>query len=77
MNASLRDRFAALHRKGEPLLLYSIWDAGSAAAVARAGAPAIATGSHSLAGALGFADGEQIPHCNATGLPLSQQAACS
>ena len=54
-------RFAELHRKGDPLVLYNIWDAGSAAAVAEAGAKALATGSWSVAAAQGFADGEQIP----------------
>jgi 2-methylisocitrate lyase-like PEP mutase family enzyme len=58
---SKRDTFATLHKPGEPLLLYNIWDAGSAVAVEAAGAPALATGSHSLAGAMGFADGEKIP----------------
>ena len=37
--------FASLHRKGEPVILYNVWDAGSAAAVADAGASALATGS--------------------------------
>jgi 2-methylisocitrate lyase-like PEP mutase family enzyme len=60
MNA-LRDAFAALHRPGDPVLLYNIWDVGSAKAVASAGAPALATGSHSLAEAQGFPDGEGIP----------------
>lgn len=59
--SSKREAFAALHRKGDPLLLYNVWDVGSAKAVADAGAPALATGSHSLAGAMGFPDGEQIP----------------
>jgi 2-methylisocitrate lyase-like PEP mutase family enzyme len=59
--SSKRETFAALHRKGEPVLLYNVWDPGSAVAVAAAGAPALATGSHSLAGASGFPDGEQIP----------------
>lgn len=61
MNKQLRDRFAELHKPGDPVLLYNVWDAGSARAVAAAGAPAIATGSHSLAGCQGFADGEAIP----------------
>jgi len=61
MNQELRDRFAALHVPGDPLLLYNIWDVGSAKAVAAAGAPALATGSHSLAEAQGFPDGEGIP----------------
>lgn len=56
-----REAFAALHTPGDPLLLYNIWDVGSAVAVAGAGAGALATGSRSLAGALGFDDGEQIP----------------
>ena len=56
-----REAFAALHQAGSPLLLYNIWDVGSAAAVAGAGAQAIATGSRSLAAALGYDDGERIP----------------
>jgi 2-methylisocitrate lyase-like PEP mutase family enzyme len=60
MNA-LRDGFAVLHKPGEPVLLYNIWDVGSARAVAEGGAPALATGSHSLAEANGFPDGEEIP----------------
>lgn len=60
MNA-LKDQFAALHRPGAPVLLYNIWDAGSARAVAAGGAPALATGSYSLAEANGFPDGEGIP----------------
>ena len=55
------DDFAALHTGAEPLVLFNIWDAGSAAAVARAGAKAIATGSLSLAAAQGFDDGEALP----------------
>jgi 2-methylisocitrate lyase-like PEP mutase family enzyme len=61
MNQDLRDRFADLHIPGNPVLLYNMWDAGSAVAVARAGAPALATGSHGLAQALGYPDGEAIP----------------
>ncbi|PCJ06442.1 MAG: phosphonomutase [Rhodobacteraceae bacterium] len=53
--------FAALHVPGDPLVLYNIWDAGSAAAVTKAGAAAVATGSWSVAGAQGYGDGEQIP----------------
>ncbi|MEO1730969.1 MAG: isocitrate lyase/phosphoenolpyruvate mutase family protein [Pseudomonadota bacterium] len=56
-----RDHFAALHQRGAPLVLFNIWDAGSATAVAKAGAKAIATGSASLAGAQGFDDGEALP----------------
>src|SRR5437899_10525022 len=54
-------RFAALHVKGAPLLLYNAWDAGSAKAIVEAGAKAIATSSWSVAEAQGYRDGEAIP----------------
>lgn len=54
-------RFAKLHVKGNPVLLYNAWDAGSAAAICQAGAQAIATSSWSVAKAHGFSDGEDIP----------------
>jgi 2-methylisocitrate lyase-like PEP mutase family enzyme len=54
-------RFAELHVKGAPLLLYNAWDAGSARAIAEAGAKAIATSSWSVAEAQGYRDGEAIP----------------
>ena len=53
--------FKALHVAGDPLVLFNIWDAGSAKAVAKAGAKAIATGSFGVAEAQGFADGEGFP----------------
>ena len=53
--------FADLHRKGDPVVLFNIWDAGSARAVADAGAKALATGSWSVAGAQGYGDGEALP----------------
>src|SRR5205085_11898358 len=53
--------FAALHVPGDPVILFNVWDAGSAKAVAGAGAKAIATGSWSVANANGFADGELLP----------------
>lgn len=58
---ALARQFHALHRRGQPLVLFNIWDAGSARAVADAGAPALATGSWSVAAAHGLADGEQLP----------------
>ncbi|MGZ3173209.1 MAG: isocitrate lyase/PEP mutase family protein [Croceibacterium sp.] len=61
MNLELRNRFAELHKPGDPILLYNIWDVGSAKAVAAGGAKALATGSHSLAEANGFPDGEKVP----------------
>lgn len=54
-------RFRALHERGHPLILYNIWDAGSARAVAKAGAKALATGSASVAAANGYEDGESVP----------------
>jgi methylisocitrate lyase len=55
------EAFRALHISGTPLVLFNIWDAGSAKAVARSGAKAIATSSWSVAAADGFVDGERIP----------------
>jgi 2-methylisocitrate lyase-like PEP mutase family enzyme len=54
-------RFAQLHVKGAPLLLYNAWDAGSAQSVLEAGAKAIGTSSWSVAAAQGYQDGEAIP----------------
>ncbi len=53
--------FAALHVPGDPVVLYNIWDAGSARAVAAAGAKALATGSHPVGDASGFGDGQMVP----------------
>lgn len=53
--------FTALHVPGDPLVLVNAWDAGSARAVTEAGARAMATGSWSVAAALGFDDGERTP----------------
>ncbi|HEU5285337.1 MAG TPA: isocitrate lyase/phosphoenolpyruvate mutase family protein, partial [Sphingomicrobium sp.] len=53
--------FAALHVPGDPVVLYNIWDVGSAQAVVRAGAKALATGSHPVADAHGWPDGQQVP----------------
>lgn len=53
--------FGDLHVPGDPLILYNIWDAGSAVAVAGAGAKAIATGSWGVACSLGYKDGETLP----------------
>jgi 2-methylisocitrate lyase-like PEP mutase family enzyme len=63
MTVSLQDKakaFGALHRKGDPVVLFNAWDAGSARTVAEAGAKAIATGSYSVALANGFSDGETL-----------------
>jgi 2-methylisocitrate lyase-like PEP mutase family enzyme len=54
--------FRKLHVPGMPIILYNIWDAGSAQAVAKAGAKAIATSSWAVAKAHGFEDGERLPY---------------
>jgi 2-methylisocitrate lyase-like PEP mutase family enzyme len=59
--ASKFETFAALHVPGEPVVLYNIWDVGSAQAVAKAGAKALATGSHPVGDASGFGDAQQVP----------------
>jgi 2-methylisocitrate lyase-like PEP mutase family enzyme len=59
--ASKYETFAALHVPGDPVVLYNIWDVGSALAVAAAGAKALATGSHPVGDAAGFGDGQQVP----------------
>ncbi len=53
--------FHDLHRGDAPLVLVNVWDPGSAATVSSQGAPALATGSASVASAMGFADGEAVP----------------
>jgi 2-methylisocitrate lyase-like PEP mutase family enzyme len=59
--ASHYETFAALHVPGDPIILYNIWDVGSALAVIAAGAKALATGSHPVADANGWPDGQQVP----------------
>ncbi|HEY8434511.1 MAG TPA: isocitrate lyase/phosphoenolpyruvate mutase family protein [Sphingomicrobium sp.] len=59
--ASKFDIFAALHVPGDPVTLYNIWDVGSALAVVVAGAKALATGSHPVADANGWPDGQNVP----------------
>ncbi len=60
MNANA-EALGKLHIPGKPLILYNIWDAGSALAVIKAGAKAIATGSYGVANAHGYKDGETLP----------------
>lgn len=59
--AERAQKFKALHTPGNPLILFNIWDAGSASTVAASGAKALATGSWPVAAAFGFADGENMP----------------
>jgi 2-methylisocitrate lyase-like PEP mutase family enzyme len=54
-------KFSALHIKGDPLIIFNVWDAGTAKAAAESGAKAIATGSYAVALANGFEDGEAMP----------------
>lgn len=54
-------RFHALHKKGDPLVLLNVWDAGTALLAESLGAAAIATSSWSVAVSLGYEDGEQMP----------------
>jgi 2-methylisocitrate lyase-like PEP mutase family enzyme len=55
------ETFAALHVRGDPVILYNIWDVGSALAVVAAGSKALATGSHPVADANGWPDGQKVP----------------
>ncbi|MGH9477407.1 MAG: isocitrate lyase/PEP mutase family protein [Terriglobales bacterium] len=55
------EQFRALHIRGNPLVLFNVWNPGSAKRIAAAGAMAIATSSWSIAAANGYADGERIP----------------
>jgi 2-methylisocitrate lyase-like PEP mutase family enzyme len=59
--AEKAQKFAGLHVKSDPLIIFNVWDAGTANAIAEIGAKAVATGSYAVALANGFADGENIP----------------
>ena len=73
--------FHRLHDRNTPLVLFNSWDVASSRAVEKGGASAIATGSHSVAAAHGFDDGEKISLdkvlwiaeriCTSTDLPVS------
>jgi 2-methylisocitrate lyase-like PEP mutase family enzyme len=74
------DRFRALHRPGDPLLIPNPWDAGSARLLASLGFQALATTSSGFAATLGRLDGsvtedEALAHAaqivSATELPVS------
>ncbi|MEP5729317.1 MAG: isocitrate lyase/phosphoenolpyruvate mutase family protein [Sulfitobacter sp.] len=53
--------FKDMHNTQNPIVLYNIWDAGGAKAVAELGSKAVATGSWSIAAAHGYNDGEAMP----------------
>jgi len=61
IQAEQAQTFHNLHKAGDPLILFNIWNPGSAATVADSGARALATGSWPVAAAFGFDDGENIP----------------
>jgi len=58
---ALAQAYTSLHIKGDPVIIFNIWDAGTAKAAQEIGAKAVATGSWAVAAANGFADGENIP----------------
>lgn len=68
--------FRQLHSPGRPLILYNVWDPGSARAVEASGAKALATSSWSVADAHGYADREQLPRDLALA-NLARIAACA
>lgn len=53
--------FAALHVRGNPVILCNVWNAGSARAATAAGAKALASSSWAVAAAEGYEDGENLP----------------
>ncbi len=55
------EQFASLHQKGNPLILFNGWDAGSAIILKDVGAKAVATGSWSVGQSFGYADAEAVP----------------
>lgn len=55
------EEFRRLHIPGKPVVLFNVWDTGSAKAVVAGGAKAVATSSWSVANANGFGDGERVP----------------
>ena len=59
--ADRTDYFRTLHQGDKPLILPNVWDPLTAAMVADAGFPAVATASAAVALSRGFDDGERIP----------------
>jgi len=55
------ERFGAMHRGAEMLVLPNAWDAASAALMQDAGAKAVATSSAAVAWAHGYPDGDAVP----------------
>jgi methylisocitrate lyase len=53
--------FRKLHVPGEPLVLFNVWDSGSAKVIAETDARALATSSWAVSVANGYSDGEHTP----------------
>lgn len=53
--------FSILHNSDMPLVLFNVWDAGSAKIAESSGAKAIATSSWAIAASHGYQDGELLP----------------
>ena len=70
------ETFRGLHRKADPLVLFNAWDVATSKAIARS-SPAVATSSAAVAAAFGFADGENVPLDELTGLVSRMTAAVS
>ncbi len=51
----------SLHINGSPLVLFNIWDAGSATLASKVGLRVIGTSSWSVAAAHGYGDGQELP----------------
>lgn len=56
--ADLAGALLALHKRGDPAVLPTVWDAWSANVAATAGFRGLTVGSHPLAGSIGRPDGE-------------------
>lgn len=52
--AERTQHFQSLHIKGEPLMLFNVWDAGSAQAIQDIGAKALATSSFTNCFSIGY-----------------------
>ncbi len=53
--------FKSLHKQGDPLVLYNVWDIWSAQIAEKAGSKVLATSSWAVAGSHGYEDGEKLP----------------
>ena len=60
--ADLAATLKALHRKGDPVVLPTAWDAWSAGTAVAAGFAALTIGSHPMANSLGRTDGEGMTY---------------